>query len=133
MELTRPEGVSIAAMERYIKEAISHWSKGGPPDDPMWNVGKNLISIKHINKDNIRYVAFHVSDPGFETYQEVVDWISNNENPENYFVVATTADFVPNRKAEEYKAIEEQRRISNAYDRGVKAERDRLKKVLGIF
>lgn len=37
LQIYRPKGVPPHRMKEYIAEAIDRHSKGGDPDDPLWN------------------------------------------------------------------------------------------------
>jgi hypothetical protein len=44
--VTRPKGVTVSDMEKYIAEAVECWSRGGHPDDPIWEVGDYPVDAK---------------------------------------------------------------------------------------
>lgn len=43
--ITRPTGVSVADMQRYINTAVQQWCKGGSPDDVMRDINEDSIRV----------------------------------------------------------------------------------------
>lgn len=73
-----------------------------------------------------RYAAWHESEPGFKTQAEVEAWIANQDDPENWRVVATSDDFENNCAGEQYRKEEEEKRIQKKITDAVEAERQRI-------
>ncbi len=79
-----------------------------------------------------RYLAWHKTEPGFDTAKEVENFIAVQDNPEEYAIAATDDDFQIHVEAEQirrnnYKAI-----IDSAVSVAIDAERDRIRKILGV-
>ena len=56
-----------------------------------------------------RYEAWHISEPGFKTEEDAAAWISNQDRPEDYFVVA--AKVPRSRVSDAEKAMKEMESI----------------------
>ena len=79
-----------------------------------------------------RYAAFHVSESGFDSQSDVEDWISKQENPDEYYTAAVTDDFKPNKVAEGTRAAEIAHKTELKINHAVRAERIRLSEFLGL-
>lgn len=73
----------------------------------------------------IRYSAWHKSEPGFRSPDDVKKWIDRQERPDDWVVVATSDDFEP----EEY--VDELHDFIIA-DAAVKKEQRRIAILLGL-
>lgn len=51
VKCTRPHGVTVKQMQDYIKLAVTMWSRGGNPMDPIWEVGDYPIVVKRVQPD----------------------------------------------------------------------------------
>ena len=61
----------------------------------------------------IKYCAFHVSEPGYDSPEDVQEWIDTQDNPDDYFIVATDDDFEPRPEAPKPYKREELDRLRN--------------------
>lgn len=52
VHLVRPEGVSVAEMKEYIRDAVGCWCRGGCPTDPIWEVAEHPISVRRLKNTN---------------------------------------------------------------------------------
>lgn len=80
----------------------------------------------------IRYIAFHESEPGFDTAAEVASWIAQQFEPESYSIAATTDDFKVDPIAEQAQIDARARELEQMYLKGKDYERSRIKAILGI-
>lgn len=47
-----PDGVSAKEMTSYIREAVTMWSKGTNPEDPIFEIGDRRVTVKIVKKEN---------------------------------------------------------------------------------
>ncbi len=79
-----------------------------------------------------RYIAWHKAKLGFATSKEVEGWIADQENPEDWSIVATDVSVQINVKAEQIRRDNYKRAIKGAVDAAVVKERHRIIKLLGL-
>lgn len=73
-----------------------------------------------------RYSAWHYTEPGFETQQEVEEWIALQTRPDEWRVVATEDAFGDRRGVEEAMLNERERKVQQRIRKAIGAERQRI-------
>lgn len=48
VEVTAPRELRATQVAHYIDNAVTQWSKGGDPDDPLWNV--KVTAVKNYDR-----------------------------------------------------------------------------------
>ncbi len=49
VEIERPEGVSVAEMKEYIRDAVGAWKGGMHPEDAIFYLDHDSIKVKKFN------------------------------------------------------------------------------------
>lgn len=49
-----------------------------------------------------RYQAWHITEPGYKSAKDAQEWIDRQDNPEDYFVVASQ---VPKKRVDYVKSL----------------------------
>lgn len=59
-----PEGATVTGMKEYIKEAISAWKGGLPPEDPIFDLNREKIKVEfELNTPRGNFILQGVSLP----------------------------------------------------------------------
>ena len=84
----------------------------------------NRVNNKVNNKR--RYSAWHYTEPGVETQQEVEEWIAKRDHPDEWRVVATEDTFGDRRDVEEAMLDEREQKVQQRIREAIDAERQRI-------
>ncbi len=79
-----------------------------------------------------RYAAWHKTDPGYDTAEEVQRYIDRQGNSGDWRIVATDDDFQIKVEAEQVRINNVQRIIDSAVNDAIKREHRRIATKLGL-
>jgi hypothetical protein len=82
--------------------------------------------VKNNTPSKRRYSAWHYTEPGFETQQEVEEWIAEQDHPEEWRAVASEDAFGDRREVEEAMLDERERKVQQRIHEAIDAERRRI-------
>lgn len=89
-------------------------------------VAEAIDWVKNNAQSKRRYSAWHYTEPGFETQQEVEEWIALQTRPDEWRVVATEDTFGDRRDVEEAMLDEREQKVQQRIREAIDAERQRI-------
>jgi hypothetical protein len=89
-------------------------------------VAEAIDWVKNNAQSKRRYSAWHYTEPGLETQQEVEKWIAELDHPDEWRVVATEDAFGDRRDVEEAMLDEHEQKVQQRIREAIDAERQRI-------
>ena len=96
------------------------------PFKAFTTVAEAIDWVKNNTPSKRRYSAWHYTEPGFETQQEVEEWIALQTRPDEWRVVATEDAFGDRRDVEEAMLNKRERKVQQRIRKAIGAERQRI-------
>lgn len=79
-----------------------------------------------------RYTAWHKTEPGYDTKDEVEMFIARQSNPIEWRIVVTTDEYEPTPEADAERAYARAAEINQAVTLAIAQERQRIRTLMGL-
>lgn len=89
---------------------------------------QGVMEVVEVVED--RYIAAHVTEPGYNLYKEAQAYINRQDDPSEWYIMKVTSN-IP-AEALKNEKCEQERRIKWACEVAVRAERKRIAQILGL-